>query len=399
MFAILRFAAAATQRGAIASAAARTALLSAALEDAVTRAEGAGARDRRARRRLRAPQRRNHHEPHRRTARRRPRRRRAHPQSGRPAPARRPRACAASHDDYRRFIGEPALSAVIDECLTAKTAVVRRTVHTPDGPAAPRRISASPCRRCSTRRRRLARRRLPLHRSHGRPAARGAAAAQGEPRDGRRADGRHRARVPQRPRDDSSATASCWIPQRCPTSYRPYVDGIRAETVSLGEIVTNFLNFARPAQLTLTRRRPPRDLRARRRGSAAEARSLGGDVTVRGSSASSRATRCCCARRSAICSATRSRRVSASVAPVVVVESDVDEGRVSTITVEDNGPGIEPGDRDRIFQPFFTSKRDGTGLGLALVQKIIVFHNGRVIAGTSRSAAPASRSRCRFREV
>jgi two-component system nitrogen regulation sensor histidine kinase NtrY len=67
-----------------------------------------------------------------------------------------------------------------------------------------------------------------------------------------------------------------------------------------------------------------------------------------------------------------------------VIASEVDEARgISTITVDDNGPGIETSARERVFQPFFTSKRGGTGLGLALVQKIIVFHNGRIAAGSS----------------
>ena len=54
-----------------------------------------------------------------------------------------------------------------------------------------------------------------------------------------------------------------------------------------------------------------------------------------------------------------------------------------TVTVDDNGPGVAAGARERIFQPFFTSKKHGTGLGLALVQKIVVSHNGRVSVGTS----------------
>ena len=49
----------------------------------------------------------------------------------------------------------------------------------------------------------------------------------------------------------------------------------------------------------------------------------------------------------------------------------------------DNGPGIPPALRERVFQPFFTTKRDGTGLGLALVQKIIVFHNGRIVVAAA----------------
>jgi signal transduction histidine kinase len=53
------------------------------------------------------------------------------------------------------------------------------------------------------------------------------------------------------------------------------------------------------------------------------------------------------------------------------------------VSVDDNGPGIPASARERIFTPFFTTKGRGTGLGLALVQKIIVTHNGRVQVATS----------------
>ena len=52
-----------------------------------------------------------------------------------------------------------------------------------------------------------------------------------------------------------------------------------------------------------------------------------------------------------------------------------------SVTVTDNGPGLPDGDRNRLFQPFFTTRADGTGLGLALVQKFVVTHNGHVRAG------------------
>jgi signal transduction histidine kinase len=48
------------------------------------------------------------------------------------------------------------------------------------------------------------------------------------------------------------------------------------------------------------------------------------------------------------------------------------------LRVLDNGPGIDPTDRERIWSPFYTTRRDGTGLGLALSRKTIEAHGGRV---------------------
>ena len=48
------------------------------------------------------------------------------------------------------------------------------------------------------------------------------------------------------------------------------------------------------------------------------------------------------------------------------------------LRVIDNGPGITPEDRERIWSPFYTTRQEGTGLGLALSRKTIEAHGGRI---------------------
>lgn len=50
------------------------------------------------------------------------------------------------------------------------------------------------------------------------------------------------------------------------------------------------------------------------------------------------------------------------------------------VSVSDSGPGIEPSHLSRLFQPFFTTKKAGLGIGLSVAEKIVTAHGGRIQA-------------------
>jgi len=170
--------------------------------------------------------------------------------------------------------------------------------------------------------------------------------------------------------------------ERLPDDFRPYVTGIRAETDALRQVVTQFLNFARPADLTLTRVDMGAIAQRAAEEIGTETRARGGRVEVKGQFGVvdgddvllRQAFSNLC--RNALEACTNTGRL-----PQITIEGTRDPAQsLLRVAVIDNGAGIDDRVAPQIFQPFFTTKANGIGLGLALVQKIIVIHNGRVAA-------------------
>ena len=80
-----------------------------------------------------------------------------------------------------------------------------------------------------------------------------------------------------------------------------------------------------------------------------------------------------------------SRQAGARRAQVTASAAD---GRV-VLSVADNGPGVPPADRDRLFEPFFTSRRadGGSGLGLPIARSLLAASNGTLVLADQPTGA------------
>jgi signal transduction histidine kinase len=67
---------------------------------------------------------------------------------------------------------------------------------------------------------------------------------------------------------------------------------------------------------------------------------------------------------------------------VLLRTAESDDDRVQ-LTVEDSGKGIVEGDLTRVFEPFYTTKQEGLGMGLSISRTIVHAHGGRIWAENS----------------
>ncbi|MEQ9322103.1 MAG: ATP-binding protein [Polyangiaceae bacterium] len=69
----------------------------------------------------------------------------------------------------------------------------------------------------------------------------------------------------------------------------------------------------------------------------------------------------------------------------VLIRIDADQGR---IVVADDGEGVDPEIRERVFEPFVTTKAKGTGLGSSMAARIVEAHGGRIVIVDGQGLGP-----------
>jgi len=165
---------------------------------------------------------------------------------------------------------------------------------------------------------------------------------------------------------------------RSPERAEEHLKSIRREAQEMSRVTSDFLLFARPEGFS-----PEAvDLAAVAEAAVAEMEVLFSEVTVARSGSFPRISGSAVLLRRALANLLRNA-VEATPSerrrePEAVALAGEAEGGEAALTVGDRGTGIAPSDRERIFLPFYSTKPEGAGFGLAIVARIAELHGGTV---------------------
>jgi len=166
--------------------------------------------------------------------------------------------------------------------------------------------------------------------------------------------------------------------------YRSRIDAMREEIDRLAVLINNFLAFGRPLTLSFA----PTDVGALVESTMADLAETAdrARVTLRTEIAPGlpRVAADGALLKSAVWNlvqnAVQSVESRGGTVRVSLSPESASSGRRLVLRVEDDGDGIAPGDLPRLFEPYFSKKEGGLGLGLAMVRRIVEDHGGRITA-------------------
>jgi signal transduction histidine kinase len=154
---------------------------------------------------------------------------------------------------------------------------------------------------------------------------------------------------------------------------------IRKEVQRLNRLLTNLLDFARPRKPEFQTVDPGQLIDAIVNLAGASARQKG--IALRKEAlAAAPAFECDPEQMKQVLLNLAINAVQAMTGPGEIVISARQAGGFVSIGVKDQGPGIDDEHLDKIFNPFYTTKESGTGLGLSVVHQIVTQHGGAVSA-------------------
>jgi two-component system sensor histidine kinase HydH len=168
-----------------------------------------------------------------------------------------------------------------------------------------------------------------------------------------------------------------------PDEVKAAAKDIDEEITRLNRIVAEVLDFARPIKFELA----PADLNAMARDAARAASAADGNVRIRlelDAGMPSMTTDMERLRQALLNILSNAVQAVAGRQADIRLQTLLIDARRLAIIVTDNGGGIAPEDLPRLFDPYFTTRRTGTGIGLAISRNIIEGLGGRITVASER---------------